>query len=179
MHGIRFDTGLKANLTAAKTNVTESIRRENFMRKLILIALLAAATILAQTGAAPKQGAAQGKAAPSKAKVLNRAELDDLLSHPDRILLLDLRRPDEVSKIGGFPVYLSIQIGDLEKHLSEIPKDRIIVTVSNHANRAGRAADILGSKGFKVAGAVGAETYESQGGTLLKIEPPKQAAEKQ
>ena len=148
------------------------------MRKLILIALLAAATTFAQTGGAPKQGAAQGKAAPSKAKVLNRAELDDLLSHPERVLLLDLRRPDEVSTIGGFPVYLSIQIGELEKHLSEIPKDRVIVTVSNHAGRAGRAADLLGSKGFKVAGAVGAQTYESEVGKLSKIEPPKQAAEK-
>ena len=145
------------------------------MHKLILIALLAAATAFAQTGG---QGAAQGKTAPSKAKVLNRAELDALLSHPDRVLLLDLRRPDEVSTIGGFPVYLSIQIGELEKHLSEIPKDRVIVTISNHAGRAGRAADLLGSKGFKVAGAAGAQTYESEGGKLLKIEPPKQAAEK-
>jgi rhodanese-related sulfurtransferase len=148
------------------------------MRKLILIALLAAATAFSQTGGAPKQSSAQGKAAPSKAKVLNRAELDDLLSHPDRVLLLDLRRPDEISTIGGFPVYLSIQIGELEKHLSEIPKDRVIVTVSNHAGRAGRAADLLDSKGFKVAGAVGAETYESEGGKLFKIEPPKPAAEK-
>ena len=140
------------------------------MHKLILIALLAAATAFAQTGG---QGVAQGKAAPSKAKVLNRAELDNLLSRPDRVLLLDLRRPDEVSTNGGFPVYLSIQIGELEKHLSEIPKDRVIVTVSNHAGRAGRAADILGSKGFNVAGAVGAQTYESEGGKLLKIEPSK------
>jgi rhodanese-related sulfurtransferase len=145
------------------------------MRKLILIASLAAATAFSQTGG---QGAAQGKAAPSKAKVLNRAEFDELLSHPDRILLLDLRRPDEVSTNGGFPVYLSIQIGELEKHLSEIPKDRVIVTVSNHAGRAGRAADLLGSKGFKVAGAVGAQTYESEGGKLSKIEPPKPAADK-
>ena len=148
------------------------------MRKLILIAVLAAATGLAQSGGAPKQGAPQGKAAPSKAKVLNRAEFDELMSHPDRILLLDLRRPDEVSTNGGFPVYLSIQIGELEKHLSEIPKDRIIVTVSNHANRASRAADLLGGKGFNVAGAVGAQTYESEGGKLFKVEPPKQAAEK-
>ena len=146
------------------------------MRKLILIAVLAAATAVAQTG---EPGAAKGKAAPSKAKVLSRAEFDDLLSRPDRVLLLDLRRPDEVSTIGGFPVYLSIQIGDLEKHLSEIPKDRTIVTVSNHAGRAGRAADLLASKGFKVAGAVGAQTYESQGGKLSKIEPPKQGAGKQ
>jgi len=144
------------------------------MCKLILIAVMVAATALAQTGA----GAAQGKAAPSKAKVLNRAELDALLSHPGGVLLLDLRRPDEVSTIGGFPVYLSIQIGELEKHLSEIPKDRVIVTVSNHAGRAGRAADLLNSKGFKVAGAVGAQTYESEGGKLSKVEVPKPAADK-
>jgi len=144
------------------------------MCKLILIAVMVAATALAQTGA----GAAQGKAAPSKAKVLNRAELDALLSHPGGVLLLDLSRPDEVSTIGGFPVYLSIQIGELEKHLSEIPKDRVIVTVSNHAGRAGRAADLLNSKGFKVAGAVGAQTYESEGGKLSKVEVPKPAADK-
>ena len=147
--------------------------KENVIRNLILFALLAVATAFAQTGST-----AQGKAAPSKAKVLKRAELDQLLSQPDRVLLIDLRRPDEVSKIGGFPVYLSIQIGELEKHLSEIPKDRLIVTVSNHAGRAGRAADLLESKGFNVAGAVGAETYESEGGRLFKIEPPKPAAEK-
>jgi rhodanese-related sulfurtransferase len=145
------------------------------LNKLILIALLAGAAALAQT-AGP--GAAQAKAAPSKAKVLNRAEFDELMSHPDRVLLLDLRRPDEVSTNGGFPVYLSIQIGEIEKHLSEIPKDRTIITVSNHANRAGRAADLLKSKGFKVAGAVGAQTYESEGGKLSKIEPPKPAADK-
>jgi len=143
------------------------------LNKLILIVLLAAATAVAQTG-----GPAQPKAAPSKAKVLNRAEFDELISHPDRVLLLDLRRPDEVSTNGGFPVYLSIQIGELEKHLSEIPKDRTIITVSNHANRASRAADLLSSKGFKVAGAVGAQTYESEGGKLSKIEPPKPAADK-
>jgi len=148
------------------------------VRKPILITLLLAATAFAQTGSVPKQEAAPGKVAPAKAKVLTRAELDQLLLRPDRVLLLDLRRPDEVSTIGGFPVYLSIQIGELEKHLSEIPKDRVIVTVSNHAGRASRAADILNSKGFKVAGAVGAETYESEGGKLLKIEPPKPADDK-
>jgi rhodanese-related sulfurtransferase len=154
-----------------------TLYRMNIETPLILIGLLAA-TAFGQTGGAPKQAAAQPKAAPSKTKVLHRADFDDLLLHPDRVLLLDLRRPDEVSKNGGFPVYLSIQIDDLEKHLSEIPKDRVIITVSNHANRASRAADILNAKGFKVAGAVGAQTYESEGGKLLKIEPPKPASEK-
>jgi rhodanese-related sulfurtransferase len=131
------------------------------MHKLILITLLAAAAAFAQSGT------------PAKAKTLTRAELDQLLATPDKVLLIDVRRPDEISSNGGFPVYLSIQIGDLEKHLDSIPKDRIIVTVSNHAARGGKAADLLASHGFNVAGAVGAETYEKEGGTLTKIEVPK------
>ena len=143
------------------------------MRKLILIALLAAAAALAQSGAPNQQPAPA-----SKAKVLTRAELDQLLATPDKVLLIDVRRPDEVSANGGFPVYLSIQIGELEKHLDAIPKDRIIVTVSNHAARGGKAADLLASQGFNVAGAVGAENYEKEGGTLTRIEVPKKGAEK-
>jgi rhodanese-related sulfurtransferase len=137
------------------------------MKKLILLTLLATAISFAQQPGAPPA---------SRAKTLNRGELDKLLATPDRVLLIDVRRPDEIASNGGFPVYLSIQAGDLDKHLSEIPKDRLIVLVSNHAGRAGRAADLLESKGFKVAGAVGAQLYESEGGKLLKIEPPKPAA---
>jgi rhodanese-related sulfurtransferase len=130
------------------------------MRKLILIIFLAASAAMAQN-------------APAKAKTLTRSELDQLLATPDKVLLIDVRRPDEISTNGGFPVYLSIQIGDLEKHLDAIPRDRIIVTVSNHAARGGKAADLLASKGFNVAGAVGAETYEKEGGTLTRIPVPK------
>ena len=133
------------------------------MRKLILITLLAAAAAFAQAPAA-------------KAKTLTRAELDQLLASPDKVLLIDVRRPDELTAIGGFPAYLSIQAKDLESHLDAISKDRTIVTVSNHAGRAAKAADLLASRGFNVAGAVGAETYEKEGGTLTKIEPPKKAA---
>jgi len=137
------------------------------MKKLILFTLLAAAFSFGQQ---------PGTAPASKAKVLNRIELDKLLATPDRVLLIDVRRPDEIASNGGFPVYLSIQAADLDKHLSEIPKDRLIVLVSNHAGRAGRTADLLESKGFKVAGAVGAQVYESEGGKLTKIEPPKPSA---
>jgi len=139
------------------------------MRNLILITLLAAASAFAQSDA---PAAGQHKAPASKAKVLKRAELDELLATPNKVLLIDVRRPDEISTIGGFPVYLSIQIGEIEKHLDAIPKNRLIVTVSNHAGRAGHAANLLESKGFNVAGAVGAETYQSEGGTLTKVQPP-------
>jgi rhodanese-related sulfurtransferase len=149
------------------------------MHKLLLITFLATAAAWAQ-GAPDNQATAREKAPAVRARTLSRADLDHLLAEPGKVLLIDVRRPDEISSNGGFPVYLSIQAGDLEKHLADIPKDRIIVTVSNHAGRAGRAADLLDSKGFKVAGAVGAETYESEGGKLLKVEVPKRpgAAEK-
>ena len=136
------------------------------MRKLVLLILLAAAV-----GFARQQSAAPG----SKAKILSRSEFDSLLATPGKVLLLDVRSPYEIATNGGFPVYLSIQAADLEKHLSEIPMDRPIVTVSNHANRAGRAADLLDSKGFKIAGAIGAQVYESEGGKLVKYAPPKPA----
>jgi rhodanese-related sulfurtransferase len=136
------------------------------MNKLIVTMLVAAAFAFGQ--------ADSGKQAPrkSQAKVLTRAEIDELLSKPDGVLIIDVRRPDEVTSIGGFPVYLSIQLGDLEKSLAYIPKDRTIIAVSNHAARGGRAADILAKAGFKVAGAAGAENYEAEGGKLTKIAPP-------
>jgi rhodanese-related sulfurtransferase len=138
------------------------------MKKLILMILLAATIAFGQAG-----NAGQAKKGPtSEAKVLTRAEVDALLAKPDQVLIIDVRRPDEVKDIGGFPVYLSIQINDLPNKLAWIPRDRTIIALSNHAARGGRAADILTKAGFKVAGAAGAEDYEAQGGTLAKIVPP-------
>jgi rhodanese-related sulfurtransferase len=107
-----------------------------------------------------------------KTERLDRAQLDKLLGHPEKLLIVDVRRPDELTKIGGFLIYLSIQIKDLEESLAYIPKGRQIVTVSNRAHRAGDAGDFLLGKGFKVAGAVGVKDYEDQGGWLAKIAVP-------
>ncbi|MES2353673.1 MAG: rhodanese-like domain-containing protein [Pseudomonadota bacterium] len=155
----------------------------NTLRKLTVPAVAITASILfsssfavAQQASNTNVGAASATKAASvykaKAKKLDKAEFDALLAKPDQIVIIDVRRPDELTAIGGFPVYLSIQAKDLEKNAAFIPKDRTIVTVSNHAGRAGAAADLLASKGFQVAGAVGAQNYEEQGGTLAKISPP-------
>jgi rhodanese-related sulfurtransferase len=150
------------------------------------ILLAAPAAWAAETDAAKKgDGAAQQVSAPaqppvvpaaaeykSKSPQLKRATIDALLAKPDSILVIDVRRPDELTAIGGLPVYLSIQAKDLEKSLAFIPRDRIIVTVSNHAGRAGVAADLLVGHGFNVAGAIGVQNYEAEGGTLTKIAPP-------
>lgn len=144
------------------------------LKKLALLTMLSTAA-LAQQAATSVSGpnGARSPRPTSKAKVLTNAEFDAYLAHPEKVLVLDVRRPDEVSAIGGFPVYLSVQIKDLKEHLAEIPRDRPIITVSNHAARAGSAADTLTDAGFKVLGAVGADTYQKDGGTLaVKIAIP-------
>jgi rhodanese-related sulfurtransferase len=135
------------------------------MKTLVSTLLLSALVVFGQQGG-------NNKKAPSQAHVLTNAEFDALLAHPDELLIIDVRRPDEITANGGFPVYLSIQNADLAKSTAWIPKDRTIVTVSNHAARGGGAADILTKAGFKVAGTIGAQTYEQAGGKIAHIVPP-------
>jgi len=130
--------------------------------------LLIASSAFAQTA----HTAPAAAATPSISAKLNRTQLDGLLTYPDQVLIVDVRRPDEITSIGGFPAYLSIQARDLDAGAAFIPRDRTLITVSNHAARALKAADALLAKGFKVAGAVGAQDYEAEGGKLSKIAPP-------
>jgi rhodanese-related sulfurtransferase len=152
------------------------------MKTLISITLVLAGLTFAfgQTenggGAQTKKGGGGPK---SEAHVLTNAEFDSLLAHPEQLLIIDVRRPDELTAIGGFPAYLSIQQNQLAQSLAWIPKDRTIVTVSNHAARGGVAADILTKAGFKVAGTIGAQTYEQAGGKLTHIAAPAPKAAQQ
>jgi rhodanese-related sulfurtransferase len=152
--------------------------RGKAMNKMLAsLAISLTAVAFVQAAEAPKADT-EAKAPAYKAHSLTAGELDKLLATPERVLVIDVRRPDEVSAKGGFPVYLSVQFKDLENELKFIPKDRTIVTVSNHAARAGKAADLLVSKGFKVAGAAGSETYEQAGGKAvvhIPVPAPKTA----
>lgn len=139
--------------------------------KLVLVLLLMPSAVMAAEAAKPEAPAAQAYTA--KTPKLNRAQIDALLAKPAELLIIDVRRPDEVSKVGSFPVYLSVQAKELESALPFIPKNRLIVTVSNHAGRAGVAADFLAEKGFKVVGAIGSQNYEEEGGKIIKVAIPE------
>lgn len=144
---------------------------------------LGAAAVIAAAGATAQQAAAPAPAAAPavtpandpaytyKTLRLNRAAFDALLGKPEDLLVLDIRRPDELTKYGGFPVYLSVQTADVQKSLAYIPRDRLIVTVSNRAHRAGAVGDILTGLGYRVVGAIGVLDYQDEGGTLTKIAP--------
>jgi rhodanese-related sulfurtransferase len=152
---------------------------KNFTRLSLALALILGMSVaFAQQGGASNGAAGNTAAAAAprpwtaKVKHLNRGEIDELLAHPEKVLFIDLRRPDEIVAKGTFPVYLNVQVADLKNQLAYIPKDRTIVTVSNHAVRGGVAGDILLAAGFTVAGAAGSEEYEEQGGTIKRIVPP-------
>lgn len=148
-------------------------------------AALLAGLLLALPLAGHAQGAAQAPAAAASAPAwkyqtprLGRAQVDALLARPEQLLVLDIRRPDELIKYGSFPAFLNIQHQELEKRLAYLPRDRVILTVSNHAQRAGAAGDLLAARGFKVAGATGSEDYEQEGGQQVQHiqAPPPRAA---
>jgi rhodanese-related sulfurtransferase len=132
----------------------------------------AAPAPIAAPAAAPAVTPANDPAYTYKTQRLNRAAVDAVLSKPEQALILDVRRPDELTKIGGFPVYLSIQSRDVQKSLGYIPKDRLIIVVSNRAHRAGAVGDILHGLGYNVVGATGVLDYQDEGGVLTKIAPP-------
>jgi rhodanese-related sulfurtransferase len=146
----------------------------------LLLTILSAAMIVAAPLAQAAENAPQAAPAADykyKTPKLDRAHVDALLAKPGNLLLIDVRRPDEITAVGGFPVYLSLQADSVEKSVAFIPKGRTIVTVSNHAHRAGAVGDALAAHGFKVAGAIGVQDYEAEGGTVTKIAPPAKSAE--
>lgn len=134
-------------------------------------ALFLSASLLASSAFA-QQAAYQAPPWTYQTKQLKRAEIDALLAKPQQVVVLDVRRPDELISKGAFPAYLNIQTKEIEQNLAYIPKDRIIITVSNRAHRAGAVGDLLSTKGFNVAGAAGTLDYEDQGGKVAHIQPP-------
>ena len=131
-----------------------------------------ATTTYAQEAVAPAAAPAAPQPWTHKTKQLDRSAIDALLAKPKKVLFIDVRRPDEVVAKGSFPVFLNVQVDELKNDLDFIPRDRTIVTISNRAHRAGDAGDILIAKGFKVAGAIGTQDYEDQGGTIKRIVVP-------
>ena len=64
------------------------------------------------------------------------------------IYLLDVRNPDELVEHGMIAGAVNIPIDQLESRLSDVPKDKEIVTYCMRGGRASTAADILREAGY-------------------------------
>ena len=93
------------------------------MRRLPVLAafLLIPIVVMAQAGQPPAP-AAQPKA-PKMAS-------DDVwtLVEKGEVFFLDVREPKELEELGTFEGYVNIPLGQIEKRLAEIPKDKAIIT---------------------------------------------------
>ena len=89
-------------------------------RLLIAVALLAVPVIaMAQQPATP---AAQPKA--------QKMASDDVMAllEKGQVFFLDVREPNELEELGTLEGYVNIPVGQIEKRLNEIPKDKAIIT---------------------------------------------------
>lgn len=60
-------------------------------------------------------------------KRVKAEDIDSVMSKPD-VVLLDVREPKEIQELGGYEGAINIPIGQLEKRLGELPKDKTILT---------------------------------------------------
>lgn len=99
--------------------------------------------------------------AQSNIKQLTTEEIKAAVQKKD-VFFLDVREPKELEELGTIKGYVNIPLGQLESRLSELPKDKLILTACNRGVRAARAADILGKNGFKVMGACGLKEWKEK-----------------
>jgi hypothetical protein len=90
------------------------------MRRLLTVAALLAVPVwaIAQQPAAPAQPSAPKMASDEVITLLDKGE----------VFFLDVREPKELEDLGTLEGYVNIPLGQIEKRLSEIPKDKAIIT---------------------------------------------------
>ena len=84
-------------------------------------------------------------------------------SRRDQVQLLDVREDDEWSA-GRVDGATHIPLGQLSARLSELDRDRTVVTVCRSGGRAGKAAELLSGAGWTVEVMEGGMTSWAQAG---------------
>jgi rhodanese-related sulfurtransferase len=98
----------------------------------------------------------------AKTKTLTHEELTQALDLKKNLFFLDVRDPKEIEESGSIKGYVNIPVKQLESRLSEVPKDKQIVTACAHGRRAGVAAEILVKNGYNVLGACGLADWKEK-----------------
>lgn len=78
------------------------------------------------TAMAHAQNPAPAPAPPQAPKMAS----DDVFALVEKgeVFFLDVREPKELEELGTFDGYVNIPLGQIEKRLAEIPKDKAIIT---------------------------------------------------
>ena len=95
------------------------------MRSLAITVLL----LLPTFAMAQSNPPSSGQPTPAQPKASKMAS-DDVMALLEKgeVFFLDVREPKELEELGTFEGYVNIPLGQIEKRLAEIPKDKAIIT---------------------------------------------------
>ena len=62
-------------------------------------------------------------------QTLSTEELEKHLKNRKQVFFLDVREPKEIEELGSVKGYVNIPLGELDKRLNEVPKDKLIITL--------------------------------------------------
>jgi rhodanese-related sulfurtransferase len=102
---------------------------------------------------------------------INAEELHSMLEKDSGLFLADVREPPELEETGVIPGTVNIPLGQVEKRMGEIPRDRVVVLYCRSGRRSAEAAKLLLEKGYE-------DVYNLEGGILgwsygLKKQSPR------
>ena len=92
--------------------------------------MLAAAAVLSLGWPLAAQTPAEPTNKPMTDGPHRRVEADEIDRYirEKKVFFLDVREPKELEELGTIEGYYNIPLGELEKRLGEVPKDRLILT---------------------------------------------------
>ena len=61
-------------------------------------------------------------------KITDAEELQQFIKEQANVFFLDVREPKEIAELGSLKGYVNIPLGELEKRMKEVPKDKTIIT---------------------------------------------------
>ena len=88
---------------------------------------LLAGLFLVPAFAMAQQPAPPASSAPPKAEKMASDDVMALLEKGE-VFFLDVREPKELEELGTLTGYVNIPLGQIEKRLNKIPKDKAIIT---------------------------------------------------
>ena len=103
----------------------------------------------------------------SEFPLLTPEDLKKLIDEKTKFFFLDVREPKELAELGTVEGHVNIPLSQLEKRLSEIPKDVPIVSACARGARAKKAAEILAKNGYTQISLCAMMQYREKGYPLV------------
>ncbi|MBM3783603.1 MAG: hypothetical protein FJW30_04540 [Acidobacteria bacterium] len=61
-------------------------------------------------------------------KITSAEDLEEVIAHTANEFFLDVREPAEIAELGSMKGYVNIPLGELERRIHEVPRDKTILT---------------------------------------------------